>query len=652
MTVVVGTAGHIDHGKTTLLRALTGIDADRLPEEQRRGMTIDLGYAHLDLEDGSSIDFVDVPGHDRLIGNMLVGAGEIDVAMLVVAADDGPRAQTLEHLELLDALGIRMGLAVVTKVDVVESERAADVASAVTRLLAATSLAGVPVIIVSATTGAGLPSLRTALIGLRDLLAAERSMLAGGPARLAVDRAFSVRGRGVVVTGTLRGTSLRVGDALRLEPDGLEVRIRGLQVHHTAVEVAEPGRVAINIAGADLDTIGRGADLTQGLGIESSSRMLVALRRPAILDAAAPHRNRPAWPPADGSRIHLHLGTAQVAGVIGRRGRDAADLPDGRVTAVLRLETSVATFLGDRGIVRRPSPGDVVAGVEVLDPLPARGVSRRRATPERLAALAVAVGDRDPDAAGNALVALHGLLQAGRLGAVVGALASADIEVAAPGSAPILAPDILGGLDEVAMDRVRHFHDDHPVESGMPVSDLRAELKKALRRQVDARGTSAPVLDAAVNGVLDDLVTRRQLARAGARVRDPSRDGGNVALAAAMDRLEAALDVTMPPDLADAARAAACPPEGVRALEAAGRIVRIEADLAWAAPMFHRLAGTALAIARGGTLTPAALRDATGTSRRYVMPLLEDLDRRGILARTPAGHVPGPRAPSLPPDAK
>ena len=179
--------------------------------------------------------------------------------------------------------------------------------------------------------------------------------------------------------------------------------------------------------------------------------MLVALRHPAMLDGAAPRRNRPAWPPADGTRIQLHLGTAQVPAVIGRRGREAADLPDGRVTAILRLETSVATFCGDQGIARRPSPGNVVAGVEVMDPLPARGVSRRRATPERLAALAVAVTDRDPDAAGHALVALHGLLDAGRLGAVVGALASADIDAAAPGSAPILAPDIVGALEEVAI---------------------------------------------------------------------------------------------------------------------------------------------------------------------------------------------------------
>ena len=173
MTVVVGTAGHIDHGKTALLRALTGIDADRLPEEQRRGMTIDVGYAHLALADGGELDFVDVPGHDRLVGNMLVGAGEIDAAMLVVAADDGPRAQTLEHLGLLDALGLRIGLGVVTKVDVVEAARVAEVVEMVAALLARTSLAGGDVLAVSALTGAGMAELRVALEGVRARVMAE-----------------------------------------------------------------------------------------------------------------------------------------------------------------------------------------------------------------------------------------------------------------------------------------------------------------------------------------------------------------------------------------------------------------------------------------------------------------------------------------------
>ncbi len=271
MTLVVGTAGHIDHGKTTLLRALTGIDADRLPEERRRGMTIDVGYAHLDLDDGTSIDFVDVPGHDKLVGNMLVGAGEVDVAMLVVAADDGPRAQTLEHLALLDALGVAPGLAVITKIDAVEPERVAAVAAAVADLLAPTSLAGSPVLAASGVTGEGLDAVRAAL---DDLRAAHRPV--ARPPTLAIDRVFSVKGRGAVVTGTLRGGPLAPGDTLRLVPGEREVRVREIQVHGAAVDgVAGGGRTALNLAGIGVDELHRGMVLTADPLVRATDRALV-----------------------------------------------------------------------------------------------------------------------------------------------------------------------------------------------------------------------------------------------------------------------------------------------------------------------------------------------------------------------------------------
>ena len=650
MTVVIGTAGHIDHGKTALLRALTGIDADRLPEEQRRGMTIDVGYAHLDLEDGTSIDFVDVPGHDALIGNMLVGAGEIDAALLVVAADDGPRAQTLEHLELLDALGVRDGLAVVTKADMTGETRAAEVARDVAALLARTSLSGAAVLVASATTGEGIADVRRGLVRLRDRVLAGAHGAPAGPLRLAIDRAFAVRGRGAVVTGSLRGAELRAGAVLRLEPGGLEVRVRGLQVHNGPVAAAPGGRTAANLAGVELGRLPRGAVLTSGAGIEASDRLLVALRRPVDLAARlVGGRSAPTWPPADGGAVRLHLGTAQVDALLGRRGRESVDLPDGRACALLRLGQPVATFMGDRGVLRQPSPGDVVAGVEVLDPLPARGVSRRRASAERLAALLVAIGDADVDAAGDALVGLHGALPSDRMVAVTVSLARPSAAVPPRRHGLVLAPDVRDALDAAAVEAVAGFHRDHPIESGLGIASLRPTLRASLRRLATIRRDDAADADATIDAAIDDLVARRRLARDGDRLRDPARDAGPpAALVAAMGRLEAILDVPAPPALSEAARVAGCPPEGIRALEAAGRIVRIEADLAWAAPSFHRLAATALELARQAPLAPAALRDATGTSRRVVMPLLEDLNRRGILARTPAGHVPGPRAPREP----
>ncbi len=645
MTVVVGTAGHIDHGKTTLLRALTGIDADRLPEERRRGMTIDVGYAHLDLDDGTSIDFVDVPGHDALIGNMLVGAGEVDAAMLVVAADDGPNAQTFEHLELLDALGIRDGIVVITKLDLAGAGRATEVAESVGELVTRTSLAGAPVLIASSTTGEGVDAVRGALLRLRDTCLLRSDIGPPGPTRLAIDRAFVIKGRGTVVTGSLRGGPVRSGAALRLEPSGLEVRVRGLHVHDKPVDHAGSGRTALHLAGAELADLSRGGVLTTGRNLEVTDRMLVALARPAILGPSRVTR-RPAWPPSDGTVGRLHLGTAQVDAVIGRRGREIVALPDGSVTAVLRLSRPVAAAVGDRAVLRRPSPGDLMAAVRVLDADPARGVSRRRAGPERIAELARAVAEADVDAAADALVDLHGVVPVRRIAALAGALGRGGEEVPARPTGLVLSPDVRETLEREGQDLVAAHRRAQPLAPGAPLAAIRRGLEGRLRHVATIRRTDAAEGEAAIDAVIADLVARGRLTRDADQLRDPAFEAGpGSPLAAAMDRLVDLLDVPSPPDLAAAAQAAGCPPEAVRALEAAGRIVRVEANLAWAASAFQRLAAQALALARRGGVSPAALRDASGTSRRYVMPLLEDLDRRGILVRTPAGHVPGPRAP-------
>ena len=608
MTVVIGTAGHIDHGKTTLLRALTGIDADRLPEEQRRGMTIDVGYAHLALPDGSELDFVDVPGHDRLIGNMLVGAGEIDAAMLVVAADDGPRAQTFEHLELLDALSIAAGVAVVTKADLAGPVRAAEVAGAVERLLDGTSLHGSPVVVASATEGSGLDRLRAVLLELRDRVlgaAAGRGGAVPGRSRLAIDRGFTVKGRGAVVTGTLRGGPLPRGSTLRLLPDGRTVRARELQVHGTAVDSAGPGRVAINLAGIDAAELHRGLVLTDDPAVLSSDRLLVRLAQPL----------------PDRSRVRVHLGTAALDGALSRSGRDAIELADGSVAAILRLTGPLAVAPGDRFVLRRPSGDRHVVGGIVLDPAPARGISRRRQTVARVAALATAVQDQDRSAAAAARLELHGAVAAD----------DGRVEVAAD-VADRLDHELLGGL---------------PATAWQPLPAVRSLAGRLLRRQValDARSVTRAAADA-----VDRLLEDGRLVREGGSVAVPGsalRAAADPAVTAAMDRLEQALSVVAPPPLGSAAREAGCPPAAVRELERAGRLVVLEPDLAYASATYRDLSVRALALAATAPLTPAALRDATGTSRRYVLAILEDLDRRGILRRTVDGHVPGPRAAAV-----
>jgi selenocysteine-specific elongation factor len=374
MTIVVGTAGHIDHGKTSLLRALTGIDADRLPEERRRGMTIDVGYAHLVLPDGSELDFVDVPGHDKLIGNMLVGAGEIDAALLVVAADDGPRAQTLEHLELLEGLGIRAGIAVVTKRDLAGESRTARVVGEVERLLARTTLAGSPVLPVSSLSGEGIDEVRAALVDLRDRVIAIGRRPESAGVRLAIDRVFSIRGRGVVVTGTLRGGRLVRGTTLRLEPGGRTARAREVQVHGASVEAIEDGgRVALNLAGIDADGPSRGDVLTDDPTVHSTDRLTAILRPPARLDdrAASP----PRWPPPPGAILRLHLGTASIEATPRRGKMDGVDLRDGRRVVNLRLERPIVAAIGDPFVLRVPSPAATAASGVVLDPAPPIGAS-------------------------------------------------------------------------------------------------------------------------------------------------------------------------------------------------------------------------------------------------------------------------------------
>ncbi len=624
MTVVVGTAGHIDHGKTALLRALTGIDADRLPEERRRGMTIDVGYAHLGLPDGSELDFVDVPGHDRLVGNMLVGAGEIDAAMLVVAADDGPRAQTVEHLGLLDALAIRHGIVVITKIDVVDDARVAEVSDAVERLLAPTVLAGSPVLAVSSVDGEGIDALRAALVELRDRVLGSTGRGGVSHARLAIDRVFAVKGRGIVATGTLRGGPLARGTTLRVVPGGpRSARAREIQVHGLAVESAGPGRTALNLAGPGSDSLRRGTVLTDDPAVVATDRLLVRLARPL----------------PDRASVRVHLGTASVDAAVGRAGHDAIDLEAGAIAAILRLAAPLAVAPGDRLVLRRASGADRAVGGVVLDVAPPRGISRRRQSPARVGRLVDALEAGDVPGARAAHLDLHGALvgEGGRVqladdvaetitGVVLAAVAEGGGGPTGPANPAIASEETRQGLGEI-----------------------RARAARALRRLVTIEREAAAT---AAGALIERLVLDGRLLRDGEQLRvpgiaAPASAGTDPTLAAAMDRLERALALAAPPSLADAARVAGCPPAGIRELERTSRIVVLDGDLAYAALTYRELQERALALAGIAPLTPAALRDATGTSRRYVMAILEDLDRRGILRRTEAGHVPGPRAASL-----
>jgi selenocysteine-specific elongation factor len=640
MTVVIGTAGHIDHGKTALLRALTGIDADRLPEERRRGVTIDVGYAHLRLPDGADLDFVDVPGHDRLVGNMLVGAGEIDAVLLVVAADDGPRAQTLEHLVLLDGLGIADGVIALTKADAVEPGRLTEVEGLIKAILRRTSLEGSPIIPVSSIDRRGLPELIVALGDLRDRVEARSAgRSADNPVRLSIDRSFVIKGRGAVVTGSLRGGRLERGALLRLVPGDRLVRARELQVHGGAVDALEGGgRMAINLAAIEAGDLPRGAVLTTDPAVQASAALIAIVRSsPAAAGLGGLEK---------GATFRLHMGTEQVQATVGRGRADLVALPEGGVggqVARLRLARPIAVATGDRFVLRRSGTSGAIIGGQVLDPDPPVGPSRRRVDAGKLAALAA----DDQLERAHALVALHGVIDPGRLAFLPGAADDrAGIEAlggAALGGMLVAGP-IAAALDAEAIEAVAGRAGSVSA-AGLSLAELRTRLVRLLRRlaTVDERHAGG-IVDALLAGLVGD----GRLERVGDRIHIPGRSAElPVGLVAAMDRLERSLALPAPPSLAEATRTSGCPPDGVRALEAAGRIIRLEGDLAYAAATYRELANAALRMARNGALAPAAYRDATGTSRKYVMAILEDLDRRGILRRTPAGHLPGARAAAV-----
>lgn len=356
MNLIIGTAGHIDHGKTALVRAITGIDADRLPEEKQRGITIDLGFADLRLGD-LHIGFVDVPGHERFIKNMLAGAGGIDLVMLVVAADEGIMPQTREHFEICRLLGISAGIVVLTKSDLAENEMMDLVKIDISEMVAGSFLESAPIVTVSAKTGAGIGDLKKAFVDLSNSLPPRRD---DAIARLPIDRSFTVKGFGAVVTGTLISGRIRDGDEMVILPQQNAVRVRGIQTHgQSATSVTAGRRVAVNLAGINHGEIRRGMLLSAKDVLRPSFIFNASLE--VLRDAKRSIRSR--------QRIRVHLGAAEVLGRI-HLISDVDELEPGQRDHVqIRLESPIAAVLGDRFVVRNYSPQETIAGGVISDPL-------------------------------------------------------------------------------------------------------------------------------------------------------------------------------------------------------------------------------------------------------------------------------------------
>lgn len=640
----VGTAGHVDHGKSTLIEALTGIDPDRLREEKARGMTIDLGFAWLKLPDGREVSIVDVPGHERFIRNMLAGVGGIDVALVVVAADEGVMPQTREHLDILDLLDVRHGVVALTKSDMVDDEWRLLVAEEVRDALASTSLAGAPLVAVSALSGMGMPALVASLAKVLDGVPPKRDV---GRARVPVDRVFTLTGFGTVVTGTLRDGAIGTGQELEVVPEGLRTRARGIQVHRTKVDLALPGRrVAINVAGLATNDLGRGSVVGVPGAVRASLAIDVRLR---LLGGIAK-------PLAHGTLLGFHTGTAEtVARAIMLEGDRIEPGASGWVN--LRLAHPVAVARDDDFIIRALSPGQTLGGGRVIDPHPPM---RRRRAPSVIATLESLTAGRPEDVLLGAIGRLEPCAadDAFRASGLEPAIARTHLDalLAAGMVIPVAGQHYTaGGWDGVANRTAAilgAYHVAHPMRDAMPKEELKGRLGLASRPYA---------------GVIARLGAEGSVVDAGAGVRLASHAvvlTGATRVAA--DELLAALaSVPMAPPTLGEFRAARVVVPGaapvnddlVAALVQSGEVVRVGEDVAFARSAHDEIARRVVAhLDRSGSITVAEARDLTGTSRKYVLPFLEYLDRERYTRRVGDARTFGSRAVppawrSAPPDA-
>ena len=605
--MIVATAGHIDHGKTALVKALTGADADRLPEEKARGLTIDLGFAYWRAGPGQAISFIDVPGHERFIKNMLAGVTGIDTALLVVAADDGPMPQTREHLAILDLLGVQHGIVAVTKMDRVAAERV---------LVVETVLAGSPVLPVSAITGAGVLELQRAL---QRLAGRERRRRASGRFRLAVDRSFTLRGVGLVVTGTAFSGTVKVGDRLLISPSGVEARVRAIHAGNVQAHAAQAGqRVALNLAGLRRHVVSRGDWLLAPEAHGPTRRIDIRLR--VIGSEARPLRDR--------MPVHVHLGATDITGRVAVL--DGSSIAPGEAGwAQLLLDREIGALAGDGVVLRDQSAMRTVAGGRVVDPFPP---ARGRARPERLAELAVRAG---PDAFG-------GLVEMAPFGFDFARFARAhnldDAEQAAlrrrqgvafagPVAVDAARWQTLCDAFEREVDAWTAAHPDSP---GLgPV---------ALRRRLDP----PPPRDIA-EAALAALAGAGRLARSGGFVHRP---GHRAALAPEEEALWQRIEPLVaeaglrPPRVRELAEILRVDHNRVdRVLRQAGRfgLVRRVADNRWFPPAALRglaaIAERLAAESADGYFTAAAYKDRAGIGRNVTIELLEFFDREGFTRR-------------------
>lgn len=626
MAIIIGTAGHIDHGKTALVKALTGQDTDRLPDEKARGISIDLGFAWLDLADGTRAGIVDVPGHERFIRNMLAGAHGIDVVLFAVAADDGVMPQTEEHLDIVHQLGISRAVVVVTKTDLVPAERLGAVEQEIGVIAAGTLLEEAPVVHTSVVTGAGLDTLREAIARVAATVPARRP---GGRFRLPVDRAFAIPGHGLVVTGTARAGAVRRGDRVRCLPGGQLLRVRSVEVHNTTAEAASAGqRVALNVSAHHPVAIERGQVICDEAITATTSRFDAHLRTVSLpRDTELKHQQR----------VRVHVGTAERLGRIALlEGKALGSRGQGYCQVV--LTEPVLVMRGDRFVVRDETAQRTIGGGTIVH---SHAPAHRRSDPgliawlQRLhhgsqAEVIAALVERHSEI-GVSVRSIEDLLDA--------ALTESDIE-AVPGLRVLaldderlwVTDDNWRALRDRLIDGLASFHGAQPLAPGMEMEDARV--------QVSSHRTG-PLPPRVFRAIVERFAAEGLVVRQGSLLRLPTHavrlSSGDEALSATLTALLGETP-SSPPDLAQLVAASGAARDSViemlRVLEREQTVARASADIYFLRVWVDTVKATLKErLPPRGTVTPAAFRDLFQTSRKYAIPLLELLDREGVTIR-------------------
>jgi selenocysteine-specific elongation factor len=624
MPYIIGTAGHIDHGKTSLIKALTGQDTDRLKEEKERGISIDLGFAHLDLPDGTSAGVVDVPGHERFIKNMLAGAHGIDLVLFTVAADDGVMPQTEEHLDIVHLLGVKMAIFVITKSDLVAPARIAEVEEEIKILTLGTVLEDAPVIAVSSATGQGVAQLHELIF--QTLKRADRPA-PSGYFRLPVDRAFVLQGHGVVVTGTALSGAIKVGDPVRCLPGDLLFRVRSLQVHGRSVETAGWGqRVALNLAGPDRAAIERGHVICHEKLTLTSERFDAFLEvRPAAARGIKNHQ-----------RVRVHAGAAERLAKVILLGAKEKIEPKQSAYCQITLAEPLLVLRGDHFIVRDETAQRTLGGGTVIHPWAKRHKRSEADLSTRLAALHT--GDvaqlaetflSESAAFALPIEAIHQFLNLREDETRQRIEKMTNLRsFSAEGEKVYTTESKWQRLKETIVNALRGFHGSHPLVPGMDMEELRAKLSFELPPKI---------FRVLVDGLINDRTIAKEenlLRLAAHRVQLGGQEK------TLMERIKKILNEQpmAPPDLKEIEKQLGINrnklTEVMRLLEREGSVVRVAADLYFTAGSVGKVRGVLREyLSEKGEISAASFRDLIGSSRKYIIPLLEYFDRDGLTIR-------------------